>query len=125
MIDKYLAATWKRDGMAWPYLNCWGLVRLASKELFGRTLQPIDCDVYDKRATTKACHEIITKPMRVTAAESGAIAVVWRGKLCIHVGLVVTVDDKLAVLDIDEGVPPRVSWIADFERRYLRVEYYA
>lgn len=125
MIDKYLAATWKRDGMDWPYLNCWGLVRLASKELFGRKLPTTDCSPYDKRAMTIACDELVKTPMKVTDAEAGAVATAWRGRLCIHVGLVVTVDGKLAVLDIDEGIPPRVSWLADFERRYLRVEYYA
>lgn len=125
MIEKYLAATWKRDGMAWPHLNCWGLVRMASYELFGRELPTTECSPYDKRAMTKACDELVKTPMKVTDPIPGAVAIVWRGRLCTHVGLVVSVDDKLAVLDIDEGVPPRVSWLTDFERRYLRVEYYA
>lgn len=120
-----MGATWRRDGMDWPYLNCWGLVRLASKELFGKTLPKTECSPYDKRAMTRAYDELVAKPMRLTDPVAGAIAIIWRGRLCVHVGLVVTIDNRLAVLDIDKGIPPRVSWVADFERRYLRVEYYA
>lgn len=111
--------------MDWPYLNCWGLVRLASKELFGRKLPKTECNPYDKRAMTRTFDELVAQPMKLVQPKAGAIAIVWRGRLCVHVGIVVTVDDRLAVLDIDEGTPPRVSWVADFERRYLRVEYYA
>lgn len=124
MIDKYLGATWRRDGDTWPYLNCWGLVRMASRELFHKDLPSLSGDVYDKRATTREWSDKC-EHLKPCEPQAGAVACVWRGKLMIHVGLVIAVDGRLAVMDIDEGRPATVAWLPDFERRYLRVTYHA
>jgi hypothetical protein len=115
---------WVRDGMSWPNLNCWGLVRHASKEFFGRELPGIDCDVMDKRATTYAFNDI-SQSMQQCEPKIGAIAVVWHCKLCLHVGLVIDMDGELGVMDIDEGRSVWVTPIDRFEARYLRVTYHA
>ena len=128
MIARYTdKVRWIRDGMDWPMLNCWGLVRLARHELYGLPLlQRFDgLQADDKRSVTKACAELgescispISKPAE------GAIATVWRGKLCMHVALVIRVDGRLAILEADQGIDCRWMWLQDWERMQTRVIYY-
>lgn len=110
--------------MDYPCLNCWGLVRLARHELFGMPLLPESgCAAADKRCVTQVAAQILDS-LSMTGPQPGALATCWRGRLCLHVGLVIVADGRMAVMDIDEGRGLSVSWLHDFERRHQRVEYW-
>lgn len=123
-LDRYRACHWDMNGMDYPALNCWGLVRLARHELFGLPMLPatsIPAD--DKRGMTAATHEI-KEMLERTDGRPGAIATCWRGRICEHVALVVRADGRMMVMDIDDGRPMRLTPIFEFEKKWLRVEYF-
>lgn len=127
-IDRYIAhCRWSHNGMEFPHLSCYGLVRLARQELFGLPALPslAHMSSYDKRAATMAARAITHEHMNPCEPQPGAMAICWRGRLCMHVGLVVEVDGRLSVLDIDEGRGACITPLAVWQRRYLRVDFYA
>lgn len=124
MLDRYRTCRWVSNGMQYPLLNCWGLVRLARRELFGLPWLPeTTCEAMDKPAVTATAHQILAGMVRSPAAPA-AVAFCWRGQLCLHVGLVIEADGRLQVMDIDQGRGMRLTPLREFERRYQRVEYY-
>lgn len=123
-VDKYLCANYVDGGRELPNIDCWGLVRLARQEM-GWPLLPSFGHVRHTmpRQFTEACREQASH-MEVCPPEPGAIAAVYRGAICIHVGLVVTIDGRLAVLEINPKIGCRWLRVADFEKAYPRVTYY-
>lgn len=126
MIEKYLNATYE-DGARGPArYDCWGLVRAVRHELFGLPLLPSFGAVRNTMpaAFTRAYEEQAAL-MEECQPEPGAIAAVFRGRIVIHVAVIIEVDGALAVLEIrNDRTSARWLRIPDFESRYLRVIYY-
>ena len=126
MIEKYLNATYE-DGARGPdRYDCWGLVRAVRHELLGLPLLPSFGAVRNTMpaAFTRAYEEQAAL-MEECQPEPGAIAAVFRGRIVIHVAVVIEVDGGLAVLEIrNDRTSARWLRIPDFESRYLRVIYY-
>lgn len=126
MLSKYLTATYE-DGARGPdRYDCWGLVRAARHELLGLPLLPSFGAVRNTMpaAFTRAYEEQAAL-MEECQPEPGAIAAVFRGRIVIHVAVVIEVDGALAVLEIrNDRTSARWLRIPDFESRYLRVIYY-
>lgn len=126
MLSKYLSATYE-DGARGPdRYDCWGLVRAVRHELLGLPLLPSFGAVRNTMpaAFTRAYEEQAAL-MEECQPEPGAIAAVFRGRIVIHVAVVIEVDGDLAVLEIrNDRTSARWLRIPDFESRYLRVIYY-
>ena len=126
MLSKYLSATYE-DGARGPdRYDCWGLVRAVRHELLGLPLLPSFGAVRNTMpaAFTRAYEEQAAL-MEECEPEPGAIAAVFRGRIVIHVAVVIEVDGGLAVLEIrNDRTSARWLRIPDFESRYLRVIYY-
>lgn len=82
-----------------------------------------ECRHTDPRGFTRA-YEKQAKEMQAGSAEPGAIAAAFRGRICVHVGIVVAIDDRLMVLDINPGRGVGVEALDDFQARYAEVLYY-
>lgn len=123
-LDKYLSANYLDGGRELPDIDCWGLVRLARHEL-GWLLLPSFGNVRHTmpRQFTEACREQ-AELMELCQPEPGAVAAVFRGQVCIHVGLVIEIDGRLAVLEINPKIGCRWIRVADFEKAYPRVTYH-
>ncbi|MFP5338158.1 MAG: hypothetical protein ACLGIW_06650 [Gammaproteobacteria bacterium] len=126
MLSKYLSATYE-DGARGPdRYDCWGQVRAVRHELLGLPLLPSFGAVRNTMpaAFTRAYEEQAAL-MEECQPEPGAIAAVFRGRIVIHVAVVIEVDGALAVLEIrNDRTSARWLRIPDFESRYLRVIYY-
>lgn len=126
MINFRLYRTWQyEDGARGPVrIDCWGLVRQVRHDM-GYTWLPsfAECRHTDPRGFTRA-YEQQASEMATGPAEAGAIAAAFRGRICVHVGIVVPIDDRLLVLDINPGRGVGVEALADFEARYAEVLYY-
>lgn len=124
-LDRFLATRYVKYGRHGGDLDCYGLVRLARHELFGLPLLPLFGDIApeDKQGLTAACKDV-SKGFSPTMANPAAIATAWRGKLCMHVGLVVEADERLWVLETNEISGPCLTPIPRFESRYTKVIYY-
>lgn len=127
-IEKYLASTYVAGGRNLPQIDCYGLVRLARAELFDKPLLP-ECPAAKPgalREITNACDDVSHAfGMQPGACSLGAIATAWRGKLCVHVGLVVEADGRQWILETDAPTGPCLTRPSKFEERYTRVIYYA
>jgi hypothetical protein len=62
--------------------------------------------------------------MQQCQPEPGAIACVFRGALMLHVGVVMEIEGRLEVLEINPKTGARRRKIKDFEAPYARVIYY-
>jgi cell wall-associated NlpC family hydrolase len=127
MINRYLSIPYVRGGRDVSGADCYGLVRLARTELFGKSWLPLHAEVMpgQVREMTAACAATAgLESMAPCAAEPGAIATAWRAGLCVHVGIVVQADGRQWVLESDEPTGPCLTPLSDFERRYTKVVYY-
>lgn len=125
MIARWLSTTYQDGGREFPLVDCWGLVRVARADLGYPELPAWGAiAATDKRGMTKAYGASVGDWEQVPA-QHGAIAFCFRGSLCIHVGIVVAVDGRLAVVDTNSSTGPRWMWLTDFERNFSRVVYYS
>lgn len=126
MIQAYLReVVWTPDGMDYPRLNCWGLTRHARHEMYGLPLLPaFAIDAADKAGQTRAAAQVIRSCLVEDGPSPGAVAAVWRGRLCTHVAVVVEIEGRLAVLEVDQRINCRWRWLRDWERMQTGVTYY-
>lgn len=126
MIDfrKYRAYTYE-DGARGPVkIDCWGLVRQVRHDLGYAWLPSFsECRNTDPRGFTRA-YEQQAAEMETGPAEVASIAAAFRGRICVHVGIVVGIDSRLMVLDIDAGRGAECSPVPEFEAKYGEVLYY-
>ncbi len=113
------------DGARGPVrIDCWGLVREVRHDMGYPWLPSFaECRNTDPRGFTRA-YEKQAQEMQTGAAHVGAIAAAFRGRICIHVGIVVGIDGRLLVLDINPGRGVGVEPLPDFEARFSEVKYY-
>lgn len=109
-------------------LDCYGMVRLARHEMFGRPEMPLCAPAQPGRyrEITHAVAEV-SEALRlapVPEPRPGAVATGWMAGLCVHVGLVVNADGRMRVLETDEKGGARLTRIRDFETRHAEVIYY-
>lgn len=125
-LNRYLFARYidgaRGDGGAF---DCWGLAREVRHEIYGKRLLPSWGHVRNTmpREFTKAYKEQ-SKELDECAPEVGALAMVFTGRLMLHVGVVVELEGRLAVLDINEKSGARWQRIPAFEAPYSKVVYY-
>ena len=129
-VHKYLECEYKDgargeevDGVV--YHDCWSLVRHVIHHELGGRLMPSWGYVRSNMSKefTKA-YRAESESMEQCAPEVGAIAAVFRGSLMVHVGVVLQIDGRLAVLDINPKARCRWRTICDFEAPYAKVIYY-
>lgn len=130
-INHYLGARYRdgargevaADGV--PEYDCWGLAREVRHIHCGKRLMPSWGHVRNTspRLFTRA-YRAEAAAMDECAPEVGAVAVVYKGAIVVHVAVVVEVEGRLAALEINQGTGARWRRIADFESPYLRVAYY-
>lgn len=125
MIERYLAVTYLDGGREWPCLDCWGLARLARHDLYGLPL--LRSLGYARREQVRSLQrgyrEQLTD-MEPCGPAPGAIAAAFRGELLVHVGLVVKLDGRLCVLEINPDSNVSTPTVQDFVARFLRVSFY-
>lgn len=125
MMQKYLDSKYKSQGRDLPYLDCHGLARLVRSEIYGRPLLPsyVHIESEDKRGMTKATITAV-KALKPCGMIEGALVTAWRGRLCLHVAVVVKVDGRLWMLETDKTTDAQLVSYDNFVKRFQRVEFY-
>ena len=124
-INDYLSSVYVDGGREIGTLDCYGLARLVRHYHCGKRLLPsfgLIRNTQPKEFTLAYQEE--AKNMQQCDPENGAIAAVFRGALCIHVAVIIEVDNELHALEINPKKGARLMRIPDFESQYLRVAYY-
>lgn len=126
MINQYLKTRYRRHGRGPVEYDCYGLARAVRHEEFGRPLMPSYVEVVpdDKRMLTRAAADALEHHLKPCDPKPGAIALAWRGRVCVHVGVLVMADGRRWILETDEGTGPQLVPPRSFAARYPRVEFY-
>lgn len=127
MIGQYLRTRYVRGARGPAEFDCWGLVRSARFELFGRPWLPLLADAApgNLRAITRAHSDVSAlHGFREVAPHPGVIATAWAASLCVHVGIVVQANGRLMILETDEPTGPCLTSINKFTARYTRALFY-
>ena len=107
-------------------LDCWGMARMALVELFGKPLLPAYGEIpANSKASLTRSWSTESEKHPVVAPRPGSLAAAWRGRLCLHFGLVVSVDGRSMILETREETGPQLTSIRRFEARYTKVVYHA
>lgn len=130
MIGAYLTARY-RDGARGELVggvrefDCWGLTLAVRAEALGLPPLP-DFGLVSRLSLRESAraYQRYAEHMPAGPPRHGAIAAVLSAHLCTHVGLVLEIDGRMGVLEINPGEPPRWLPILDFERCYYRVIYH-
>ena len=121
MINDWLAIPYVAYGRGLEGSDCWGLVCIVREAVRGDIL-PAFADIKDKRALTHAAHDMIAQGWReVSKPKVGTLVAVWRGALCMHIGIVIEIDGRMAVIDSDEKRGVAWKWLTDYLRQHAKV----
>ena len=124
-LDKYIASTYLDGGRELPRVDCYGLVRLVREEVFGKGDLPSFGHVRNTMpAEFTRCVKQAASDFAECRPEPGAVATVWRGRICVHIAIVVEIDGRLAVLDTGSKTGPSWSSVPRFEARFAKVIYF-
>ena len=127
--------SWVNDNLQSSYIDgargdsgafyCWGLARDGRHKVYGKRLLPSWGHIRNTmpRAFTDAYHEQ-AKELEECEPEPGAVAMVFTGRLMLHVGVVVELEGRLAVLDTSAKSGCRWQRIPAFEAPFFKVVYY-
>jgi len=124
MIQKYLQATYQDNGRGPDVYDCYGIVRTVRHEVFGRPLMPIMLGINGRNARemTAAVNDCKTN-LQPSTLKPGVIACGWTGPVCLHIAVVVNVDNMLWMLEAAEpGII--ITKPRDFAMRYTAVSYH-
>lgn len=124
-VRYYLSKRYQDGGRGPELYDCWGLVREARHRHCGMSLLPEFGDLRntDPRAFTKA-YSSEAAVMQQCEPEHGAIAAVLHGKVCVHVALVLVLDDRLHVLEINPTRGARLLTLTQWQRDHLHVTFH-
>ena len=121
MINGWLAIPYVAYGRGLEGSDCWGLVCIVREAVRGDVL-PAFADIQDKRALTHAAHDMIAQGWReVSKPKVGTLVAVWRAALCMHIGIVIEIDGRMAVIDSDEKRGVAWKWLTDYLRQHAKV----
>ena len=124
MLNTFLSAPYLDGGRGPAAYDCWGLCIAVRHQLFGLPLLPSLGRVGKGRPRDNThAYNDLRLGMEACTPEPGAIAAVFRGVLCIHVGVVVEAEGRLKVLDTNPG-GARLRSVSEFESDFPRVVFY-
>lgn len=124
-LAHYYASTYRDGGRGPVEYDCWGVVREIRHKYLGCALLPSWGEVrHTQPAQFTRAYAAEAQHMEVCEPEQGAIAACFRGRICVHVAVVVELEGRLCVLETNQHTGFRRSRLRDFETRHLRVVYY-
>lgn len=125
-VNEYLDTAVYVDGGRGPVeFDCWGLVREARGNHLGLSMLPVYGELRndDPRAFTKA-YRAESRKLKPCEPEHGCIAAVMIGEVCVHVALVLQIDDELFVLEINPEKSARKLRLNAWLEGHLRVTFH-
>ena len=127
-VNDFLQVPYVDGGRDWSGFDCWGCVRMARAELFGKSLMNAFGHVIPNRqqhhyqAMTDVFNQFKHQYQEVEP-RPGAIAGCFKKGLLLHVGIVVNNNGRLAVLHTNAS-GPKLESLKSFNRLSLDVRYF-
>lgn len=126
MIDvhEFLKVPYVDSGRTMDGLDCWGQLLLVRQQLGMPELPDIGPVTRAEPIAMQRQYGKVSSGLTECKPCVGAIAAVFRGTLFVHVGVVLEIDGRLAVLETNEGSGPRWMRVQDFVDAYYKVIFY-
>jgi hypothetical protein len=127
-LGHFLSTVYVRGARGPHEYDCWGLTRAARTALYGLPLLPECPDALPGMIpviTREVARVVQECGMKKDGPYPGHVATAWHGRVCVHVGLVVSANGGLRILETDAPTGPCLTRIPQFESRYSKVIYYA
>lgn len=123
-VERYLAVPYRDGGRDMGGLDCWGQVMRVRGEIGLPELPTIGDTTRHTPLAMAHYYDSVSSTLSQCEPEPGAVAAVFRGRLMVHVGVVLEIDGRLAVLETNPGSGARWLRVRDFVERYYRVIFY-
>jgi len=123
-LEKYLKVPYLTGGRTMEGLDCWGLVLLIRAEM-GLMSMP-DFGAVTRETVHRMQKAFTDGAYLLDRGEpvAGAIAAVFKGSVFVHVGLVVEIEGRLAVIETNPSGGVRWSFLTRFLSKYYKVVFY-
>ena len=123
MIDEWAGIPYRDYGRDAAGADCWGLVRIIRKAVRGDTL---DCLLHlDPEDATKkhASYQNLIESLVESKPIDGSIVFCFFGSLCIHAGIILTVDGRQCVVDTTSRTGVRITPLQRYKNAH-RIKIY-
>jgi hypothetical protein len=125
-LAAWMRVPYRRGGRTLAAADCWGLVRIIRQAVRGDVL-PLFAEVIgeDREEWTRVQSAFVATARPVERPVDGSIGFVANAQgLCVHCGIVLTIDGRQCVIDTGVKHGPRFQARKYFERLYQDVRYY-
>lgn len=107
-LEQYMNSRYVNGGRALPSVDCWGMTRLAFREIHGIDLPMLDGLNAESLMGKSRNYVHLAKIMRECGPEHGAIAAVVTGNACEHVGICLSMGSSMLVMETTVETGPRI-----------------
>ena len=123
-MNQFFTVPYEDGGRTMVGLDCWGLA-LQVRAFLGLPELPADPEAIRGNGRAIAAQfSAISSTMDVGDPRPGALAAVFKGPLFVHVGVVISADGRLWVMETNPGAGVNMRKVADFNAAYYKVVYY-
>lgn len=124
-INALLTIPYVEYGRETSGADCWGLVRIVREQLRGNVLPSFGgIGAANRREMTDVANGFCAEFAERAEPQPGAIAFVWHGRLCVHVGIVIEAEGALAVLETTRASGVRWVRLREYNLWHPRVTYH-
>jgi len=124
-MNKFMRVPYVDGGRTLEGLDCWGLVLAVRQELGLPGLSDDPLAIRGNGAAVLCQFQGVSSGLvSGQSPRPGTLAAVFKGRLFVHVGVVVEADGRLWVIETNPGVGVSMRSIPDFAAAYYRVVFY-
>lgn len=123
-IEKYLTVPYVDGGRSMAGGDCWFFAMSVRQELGCQPLPALETVTRHTPHAMGHNYTSVSALLEPCDPEVGAIAAVFKGRAFVHVGVVVEIDGRLAVLETNQGSGPRWMRLPQFLDFYFKVIFY-
>ncbi|MCY1375706.1 hypothetical protein D9M68_995780 [compost metagenome] len=105
-------------------LDCWGQLLMVRREMGLPDLDPLSGVTRHTPLSMAHRYREVSGMLEECVPQHAAIAAVFRARVFVHVAVVITIDNRLAVLETNPKSGARWLWLRDFLSLYQAVTFY-
>ncbi|EDR0879101.1 nitrite transporter [Salmonella enterica] len=121
--DKYRSVTWLKGGRVYPELDCFGIVNEVRRDL-GLQIWPDFAGVTkDDNGLDREARNLMLTLQHCEPCEGAGVAC-YSGSTVTHVGVVVNLNGRLYVAECNPESNVSFTLVAQFIRRFVKVEFW-
>lgn len=124
-INKYLSIPYRDGSRSGPDLDCWGLALLVRRDMGLPELPEVGGFSRLTPLGMKDGYREVTSGLTESEPVEGALAAVFKGRAFVHVGVVISVDGRMAVIETNPASGVRWQWLARFKAENYKVIFYS